>query len=185
VKNEEPNRAPRGPAGWTAEITFGEIAGPRPGCFQHFASRGSQLQRKVFKVAMGEKAKSLIAHVSLRDGRLRSLSVRLRARVLDAFGTSRLRDPSCKEKCFKVAMGEKAKSLIVHHVSLRDGWLRSLSVRLRARVLDAFGTSRLGDPSCKEKCFKVTMGEKAKSLIAHHVSLSSAKIHATPWLWLT
>jgi hypothetical protein len=28
--------------------------------------------------------------------------------------------------CFKVAMGEKARNLIVHHVSLLDGWLRLL-----------------------------------------------------------
>jgi hypothetical protein len=48
-RGEEPNRAPRVPAGWTTEITFDEIAGLGPGCFRHFASWGSQLQRKVLQ----------------------------------------------------------------------------------------------------------------------------------------
>jgi hypothetical protein len=50
---------------------LGNTVGPSPGCPRHFASRSwEEAGPSIFKVAMGEEARSLIAHhVSLFDGR--------------------------------------------------------------------------------------------------------------------
>jgi hypothetical protein len=52
-------------------------------------------------------------------------------------------------------------------------WIMDLitSTRLWARVLDTLGTSRLAAGRGWSSILKVTRGEEARSLIAHHVSL--------------
>jgi hypothetical protein len=68
-------------------------------------------------------------------------------------------------------MGEKARSLIAHHVSLEmDGFETSPDtfVGPGPRFL---GTSRLAAGRSWSLIFKVARGEEVRSLIAHHVSL--------------